>query len=377
MMMSAARKVAFLTTADNLGGMERVVCGLSRQFSSRGWEVRTLFPQSSRVRPLLQWAQELGVDAEAHPALLGAHAPHSARDVARLRRYLRHSAPDIVNLHYGYNVISLKDVLAVRLAGKRCHVTVHQAADWEPGPSQKKVMTRLAGCFAHTVIAICGATRKMLRQVGVPDRRIRVIPCGVVPPEDLPGRPEARRRMGIAPEAFVVVCVAHLYERKGIATLIEGAARIPDPQRQLLVVVAGEGPERPSLERLIRERMPGRVRLLGRVQSGLEDVYASGDVFALASRQEGLPLVYLEAAFHGIPSIGTDVGGTAEVVVNGKTGLLIPPGDPEAFSGAIRSLRDSPDLRRRLGDTARSHVYAEWTDLTMADRYERLFTSAA
>jgi glycosyltransferase involved in cell wall biosynthesis len=170
--------------------------------------------------------------------------------------------------------------------------------------------------------------------------------------------------------------MANLVPRKGLADLIEAAARVPDPRGELVVAIAGDGPERTALENLAAVRLRGRAVFLGPVLGDTADVYAAADVFALTSYREGLPLVYLESAFHGVPCIGTDVGGTSEVVRDGRTGVLVQPGDPAAVAVAIQRLRDDPALRSRLGDAARAHAHAELTESVMADRYEQLFASS-
>src|SRR5207245_655947 len=105
----------------------------------------------------------------------------------------------------------------------------------------------------------------------------------------------------------------------------------------------GVGPSRSMLESLARELLPeGQYIFLGHVPDAA-DLYASADLFALPSMQEGFGLVFVEAGLAGVASIGSEVGGVPEVIVNGRTGLLVPCGDTPALSGAIqRLLQDSP-----------------------------------
>lgn len=372
---SGGRKILLMGTGDGtIGGTEQIVCRLSRNLSARGHFVETIFPETPKSPALLTWSRSHGVMAETTPALRCVAEPHGWNDVLALRGFLRQSRPDIVNLHYGNNFISLKDVLAVRLAGvRRCYVTIHQAAPWESIGAHKQKMTAQAARLCDQVVAICDATRALMLEAGIAPGKVPVLYCGFGEPSVLPGRSEARRRLGLEEGAFIIVTMASLVPRKGIADLIEAAARVPDPRGDLRLVIGGDGPERAALEAQAASTLGPRAVFLGQILGSTADVYAAADLFVLPSYQEGLPGVYFEAAFHGIPSVGTHVGGSPEAVLDEKTGLLVPPGDPAALATAIGRLRDDPDLRRRLGEAARVRSLAMFTDAAMTDRYEALF----
>ena len=118
-------------------------------------------------------------------------------------------------------------------------------------------------------------------------------------------------------------------------------------------------------------RLSCRAQFLGRV-ADTTDAYAAADLFVMPSREEGFGLVYIEAAFHGVPSIGCRVGGVPVAIHEGKTGLLIEPGDTGALSAAIQQLRCDEGLRLRMGSAARERALAEFTEATMAQRYEQV-----
>jgi len=367
--------VLFLTTSSGLGGMSRIVFSLVRQFAARGWAVRNVFPDDTRSPALLEWAREQAVPAESSPAVRDIVGAHSFADMRALRQLIVDCKPDVINLHYGENYISLKDLIAVRLAGRhRCVVTVYHPTPWSDMNPRKRTMTRLAAYLAHTIVAISNATRDVLREAGVPARKIQVIPCGLRVPDTLPPRLEARARLGLSPDAFVISSVGRLVSHKGFADLIEATARMSDPQRQLKLVIAGDGPERDALRGLAAERLGERAVLLGHIaEEAIADVYAAGDVFALPSYVEGFGLVYVEAAFYGTPSIGAKVGGVPDVIAAGETGLLVTPGDIDALATAIERLRNNVALRQSLGAAARARANAEFTEERMAERYATIF----
>lgn len=377
------RKLLLLSTASSIGGMERIICGLAREFSGRDWDVRTVFPPADNRVALLEWCRRQGVAAETNPAVLDAAAPHSRQDIVNLNQFIQSASPDVVNLHYGDNFISLKDMIAVRMAGMhkrfRTVITVHHPTPWGKENTQKRVMTRLAAHMADVVVAVSTATRDILLEAGVPARKVQVVANGLCVPQQLLSPMEARARLGLPRSAFIVGCLGRLVAHKGVADLIEAAAlaKGKSNEREMVIAVAGDGPEREALENLARQRFGqtdsgDRVVFLGRVPD-VDEFYAACDVFALPSYLEGFGLVYVEAAFHGVPSIGTGVGGVVDVITDGKTGLLVPPQNPSALAIAILRLRDDPDLRRGLGNAARERAYSQFTEQSMAERYGSLF----
>lgn len=376
MLPNQPQRLLVLTTSDAVGGMQRVVAGLVRQFCERGVDVRSVFPRSPASGALLAWMDREGVPAEVSDALPDAAAPHTLAGMRSLRRFVRAARPDVVSVHYGDNFISLKDVAAVRLAGRaRVVISVYHPTPWGETARAKRWLTLAAASLADAVVVESDAVRNVLLQAGVRGRKLHVIPCGVRPPGELPSRMDARRALGLPADAFVVGSLARLTAHKGIDDLIEAVAAL-GADDNIVLVVAGDGEERRRLQRIAAERLVGRALFPGRIDDpGL--LYAAADVFALPSRMEGFGLVYIEAAFHGVPSVGADAGGVREAVRDGETGFLVPPGDVPALAGAIRTLREDSDLRRRLGAAARARALAEFTETTMADRHAAIFWPGA
>jgi glycosyltransferase involved in cell wall biosynthesis len=112
----------------------------------------------------------------------------------------------------------------------------------------------------------------------------------------------------------------------------------------------GQGPDVPDVAALGE-----RIELLG-ARSDVPELLCSSDVFVLSSRSEAFPISILEAMAAGLAVVATDVGGVAEAVVHGETGLLVPPGDPHALAEALDLLLRDPDLRRRLGSSGRARA---------------------
>ncbi len=194
-------------------------------------------------------------------------------------------------------------------------------------------------------------------------------------------RASTRARLGLPLAGPLVLSVSRLVPRKGMDTLIEAAARLAASGRHphLTVAIAGQGRDRPRLEHLIR-KTGAPVRLLGRVPGpDLPGLYACADVFALCCRsrwagleQEGFGIVFLEAAAAGVPSVAGQSGGSAEAVIDGETGFVMPdPSDAGAVAEAIERLISDPGLASRQGQAARQRAADEFDYDVLAVRLQQ------
>lgn len=217
-------------------------------------------------------------------------------------------------------------------------------------------LVRWALKTSDQVVAISSYTaREIARLSNVP---VRVIPytVGFSDAAAAPAAPPVRREPG-----FRVLFVGRLVERKGVAELIEAVRRL-DPSVGVKLEVIGDGPERPKLEALVHESgLDDRVAVRGRVPAAeLQAAYERADAFVLPSildsrsDTEGLGVVLLEAMSYGVPVIGSNIGGIPDIIVDGESGLLVPPGDPGALAAALRRLADDRDLRTTLGAAGRA-----------------------
>src|SRR5207253_93512 len=219
------------------------------------------------------------------------------------------------------------------------------------------------------VVAISSYTADEVRElVQVP---IEVIPYTTSLPA--PAVPRAERRSAAAP--FTVLFVGRLVERKGVSHLVDAVSLLlPLPGADVRLVIVGDGPERPRIEARIREkRLDGRVAVRGRVSDAeLQAAYAAADAFVLPAvvdrrgDTEGLGVVLLEAMNHRVPVIASAIGGITDIVEDGVSGLLVPPGDATALAAALERLARAPDLSVSLGDAGyrRLHERFSWEAIT-------------
>lgn len=265
---------------------------------------------------------------------------------------------------------------AVALAGTRVPFVYRQISDslfWAPDRRRRaRVRTFLARATA--VIALSpGQSEVLVTHFGVPGGRITVIPNGV-PSASFPtitetDRATARAVLDIPHDAQVVLSISALVAEKGVDLVIDAVAGLDDPDVHLLV--AGDGPQRPALERQAA-RLGERVHLAGSLVDA-RSAYAAADVMVLASRGgDSMPATLVEAAFCEVPVIATPVGAITDVVVDGETGLVVPTDDVAALTAALGRVFGDPVEARALAVRARLRSMQRFEISAVAEQWERV-----
>lgn len=234
-------------------------------------------------------------------------------------------------------------------------------------------VARRAGCF----ISLNEDIYRSLLGYGVSEDRIRAIPNGVPvqPAQTEQLRAEAREKLGLPLDAVVLVSVGNLHPKKNQAVVLEALARLTAAGSQAILLIVGDGPLRPSLERRASElQLSGQVRFLGSVADVLACLYAA-DVFVLSSLQEGISNALLEAMAIGLPVVATDVPGNSTVVSDGLNGVLVRNGDAEQLAHRLESVLSDKEQARALGAAARRTILDQYDIRVVADRYRELYRS--
>ena len=219
------------------------------------------------------------------------------------------------------------------------------------------------------VITVSKALHDQCRQIGVPARRIHVIHNGV----ELEKFPWPRQRTSQS-QAFVVGAVVGLERGKGVAYLLKALALLKNEIPFLRGLVVGSGPERQQLMWLAQQLgLRESVQWVG-FQREAYKWYAYFDVLALPSiKGESFGIVLIEAMAAGVPVVATNIGGVPEVVADGRTGLLVPPGNSEALAEKIGYLYHHREHAKALANEARKEVELRFRHDTMIRYFIRLF----
>jgi len=220
-----------------------------------------------------------------------------------------------------------------------------------------------------------GERNVLIRHHIVASPRIRVIPNGVdvAHIDRVAGltRAEAKSRLGIHPDRYVVGAVGRLVPQKAPLVFVQAARQVADEAPGALFVWAGSGPLQAEVEARARvEYVP--LRLLGH-REDVWEVMRAFDVFVLASQYEGLSFALLEAMALALPVVVTDVVGTRDVIDDQVSGLVVPANAPAPMAGAILSLLQYPRWAHRLAVAGRQKVVAEFSLERMLDSHQALY----
>jgi glycosyltransferase involved in cell wall biosynthesis len=173
-----------------------------------------------------------------------------------------------------------------------------------------------------------------------------------------------------AQDGLRVAAICRLVRQKGLDVLLQAMVEVPEVR----LTIAGSGELESDLERLVTKLgLTERVDLVGWVDPC--SVLSRVDAVVLPSRNEGLPLVLLEAMHTGLPVIATSVGSVPEAIEDGVTGLLVPPEDHGALAGALRELASSSEIRTRLGAAAKVRAQQEFSPEAMAAGYDKIYSA--
>jgi teichuronic acid biosynthesis glycosyltransferase TuaC len=255
-----------------------------------------------------------------------------ARGAARVMRQLHAQQPcELIDAHYGYPdglaAVQLARALGVPVVITARGTDIHLYSQLP----RIRPLLREALAGASGVIAVSASLKQSIVELGIEAEKVTVIRNGVNREIFYPReRAAARRKLGLEPDARIIVTVASLTPNKGIDRLLDAMALVARQRADAYLYIIGAGPERAALAaRLAGHHLSGRAFLVGaRPQAELPDWYAAADLFCLASHREGCPNVVIEAMACGVPVVATDAGGISELVTSPAYGRLVSSPSP-------------------------------------------------
>lgn len=290
----------------------------------------------------------------------GFRRPDTARQLVRFARWCR--ARKIAVMHSWEIYSNAFGLPGAALAAVPVRIGSRRGLG---GPAAVRRLQRVAYRAAHRIVANSRAAAAQLMADGVPEERIALIPNGIdlslYGAREYPSRP---RR---------IVMVACLREEKRIDVLVAAAPRVLARHPDAGFTIVGDGPCRAKLVSLVDDaRLADHVTFLGH-RDDVPDVLAQADVLVLPSQSEAFPNAIIEGMAAGLPVVATRVGGIPELVVEGQTGRLVPPGDPAALAGALIDVLDSPGRAAAWGREGRAIVERTYSFDRMVEQLETLY----
>lgn len=286
-------------------------------------------------------------------------------------KLIREKKFDIVHLHS--SKAGILGRIAAKLAGVPLVIfTIHGVSfDFELRPKGAPILLFLEKFvvrFTDGIISVAKNCKDDFVKKGVcSSDKIRVIYSAIEfePIDNAKGGDEKRAELGISPDEFVIGAVGHFRKAKGYEYLVESAPIVLEKYPDTRFVIVGDGPEKPDIERRIKEaNLEDKFVLTGN-RNDVPDLLKIMDIFCRPSIHEGLGRALTEAMYAELPPVVTDIWGTREICEEGKTGILVPIRDPEALAGGIIKLRENPNLATRIGKNAREKVRGMFAVETM------------
>jgi len=355
-------RIAHIDTGMSLRGGQRQMLMLAEGLRKRGHEQVIVCREGSDVETR---AQRNGFPVFALPA----HDPGHAFGILLWRQQLKTWAPQILHTHDGRGQtlawLASLGMPTCRVASRR--VTFFPSDGW----TYRWKYTRTC----HAVIAVSENIRELSVEAGVPRERIVVIPDGIDVPSELPGTAERLRLRAswqCTDEDFVVGLLGASTPEKGQDLAIAAAELLTQRIPRLRLVLAGdESGSRAGRPTVIADSAGQRVTRLGVIED-LASLFPGLDLFLMPSRAEGLGSSALWAMAYALPVVATRVGGLPEIVADGETGWLIPPGSPQALADAIDLASHDRAELADFGRRGRQKVEAFSADI-MTSRTEDLY----
>jgi len=359
------KTILLLSTSSGPGGAERMISGLASSLVSSGFRVVV-----GLFRPgwLQEQCERIGIQIHVLPL----------RGIAGWKWFLtclklvRTKQIDLIHAHE-FSAIVCGWMIA-RLSGIPFVGTVHgKNYFWEK--ARRRLAYRVISRSGRLVAVSQDLKRFLMEKVGLSDEKIDLIYNGVQPGPHASGEEVSRARaeLGLTPDNIVIGAIGSLYPVKGHRYLVEAMPAVLARYPHAVLLVVGRG----ELEDVLKEQakqlgVEGRVRFLG-MRNDVPKLLGTLDLFVLPSLSEGLSLALLEAMAAHLPVVATKVGGNAELVVEGETGVLVPSKDAAALSEALCSLLNNRETRQRFGKNAAARVDERFSARLMTENYQHLY----
>jgi glycosyltransferase involved in cell wall biosynthesis len=368
-------RVLHFTNSRTRGGAEEHILTLLAGLD------RALFRPFLACPPEVAAKLEPDVPPDVTVIALCLREPRHLGAAVRLASLLRRHRIDILHSHLFYSSLFASPI------GRLCGVPVvvetpHVRERWREGRGAVKssfVVDRLVGRFVDHFVAVSQSNAAYLRdEKRLPARKVVAIEngCDLDRFANLPDPAPLRQSLGIGDHAPVLAVFGRLEPQKGHRVLLDALPALLRAHPRARLVCVGEGAERAGLEARVRGLgLDGAVLFTG-YQADVRPWLALADVVVLPSLYEGLPLVAIEALAASRALVATAVDGTPEVVLDGETGLTVPPGDAPALAAAVSRVLAEPGLRRRLAAAGRVFVEERFGRERQVERTAELYLTA-
>ncbi len=359
-------KLLYVTTSMGLGGADAQVLSLARGMRDRGHSVEIV-----SLAPLGRMGQQAQAQGLAVTSLNIRHKTALLRALGGLTRAIDLVQPDVLHSHMIHSNVMAR----VSRLFRPVPVLISTGHSVREGGSWSLTAYRYTDALCDLTTNVSQAAVLRYRETGaVPGAKLRFMPNGLdVAAFDAAAADGGGETPGPSDE-FTWIAVGRFEEAKDYPNLLAAFAQLASAVPHARLNVVGEGRLQAQTERFARHLgLEERVRFLG-ARSDVPALLARADAYVLSSAWEGLPMVLLEAGAARLPVVATDVGGNRDVVLEGRSGLLVPPRNPSALAEALRLVMDTPTPQRRhMGELGREHVQRHFGINHILDGWEAIY----
>ena len=354
------------------GGTGHHLFSVLRERTDSAWIARILSEVENTARV------DSPVPLELLPATRFIRYPISQGErFLRLRRRFAEEPAQILHTFFFWSIIYGRLLKACGAVNRLVENREDMGFNWGP---HEYTLLHLTRKFPDRIICVSEAVRKrVLEKERLDPARVRVIRNGVAPPTapDVQAPTAVRAELGIPNSSPIVGMVANFNRKvKGAVYFVDALPLVAREVPDVRFLLIGLGDNETELRQRAEAAGVGKQLLFPGFRTDIDRFYSAMDVSALTSLSEGLSITLLESMRHGVPVVATCVGGNPEVVQHGRTGLLVPPGDPESFAPEVIRLLKNPGLRERFSRRALEVVRESFSlpDVAAAygDVYEEL-----
>ncbi|HWI21904.1 MAG TPA: glycosyltransferase family 4 protein [Baekduia sp.] len=368
---SAPLRVHALIDSLNWGGAESLLADLATGAPAAGIDLTVGYLQEFNGSPNADRLRTRGIE----PRHVGIKRLVDPSALLRTRRQLQDVAPDIVHTHLGD--ADVHGTLAARSLGIPAVSTLHLVAARRTGDRRHDTKERLMALTrrhaGRRVITVSEAARTAYLGTGW-DRPEHVVTVhnGIALTAPLKSSAEMRAELGLSADDLVVSMITVLRPGKGHDVAVDALRRLLPRFPRLRLVVAGDGPSRAEIEKLVAPF--GDAVVLAGHRSDVMELLGATDILLHPTSMDAFPTTLLEAGAAAVPVLATAVGGIPEIVTDEETGLLVPaPPSAELVANQLERLLDDAGLRNRLGTNARARFDAEFTAESWALRLRAVY----
>lgn len=365
--------LVILITGIGYGGASRQVVLLATRLKDRGWDVRIV-----SLMPPKAYLEELKAAEIPVTSLEIQNKFPKPGHFIRFIQLIRTWHPQIVHSHMIHaNIFArfTRPFTSIPILICSAH-NINEKGSKRYGLF-REIAYRITDPLCDLTIQVSQAGLERYVRVGtVPMHKIRYIPNGVDTNMFQPNpkvRTLLRGELGIRDD-FTWLAVGRFEPQKDYNNMLKAFAQVFYERRKTRLLIAGDGSLRHASEKISQDLgVADRVNFLG-IRRDVPYLMNAADAYLMSSAWEGMPYVLLEAHSTGLPVVATDVGGNSEVVINGETGFLVPPKDPDALAKAmLRLMHLSGDVRMEMGKKARIHIENNFSLDKVLELWEDLY----